>query len=774
MKYSNCKKIVLSFALSLSLYGNESFNLEKQNLEEAIKQIASKSNMPYLVDGKLLKGKTSPKLENIEGTKNALDKVLEGTGLEATIDNNTIIIKEVPTVKVINKTYILDDVSVTSGKSGSAESGYLTDNITGVGLWGKRSLQDTPYSMTVIPQELIENVQANDMAQIFKMNPLTQDGGYQLAGNQENVIRGFSSNNPIINGMPLAYYHSFTTMEDLERIETISGATGFLYGGGRVGGAVNYVMKKPTLEDTRSIKIGNYGGEQYYGHIDLSGQIDDKNIFGYRINALYQDGDSVADVGKEQKYVSLAFDYKPTDNFTMDLNYAHRKLIQENMKSIFYVNTYRPNLDVSKSYSSDWTSTDEENDRVMTNLKWDINDIFTLRSSFLYEKSDRKLIATQSIYTRPDGLYNAYNFKYPTQGQESKNYSANIYLDSKFETFDVNHLLTIGYSENYQKYLMGSYAINIYLEGKTLDEIKNSSLPSAIAPNGLKVPDNKAQYKNILIGDDIVFNEQWSALVGVNYATVIQTSYRSGVQSSKYDKSELTPTLSLMYKPFDDLTTYVTYIESLEQGTIVGDNYSNRGEILDPLVSKQYEVGAKYSLNDSVLLTGALFRIEKANQYSDNATPMPKYVQDGEQIHQGIELTFTGKVTDNLTLFGGGTLMDIEVEKSNDKLQEGKKPINAASKMAKLYAEYNIPMIQGLTVTGGAYYTGEKYGDIYNKDKIPSYTLYDAGLRYKTKFDKFPTTFLLNVSNLTGKDYWASSRYLGDPRSVAFSMKMEF
>ncbi|MFV7789414.1 TonB-dependent siderophore receptor [Aliarcobacter lanthieri] len=778
MKYSNCKKIVLSLALSLSLYGNESFNLEKQNLEDAIKQIASKSNMPYLVDGKLLKGKTSPKLENIEGIKNALDKVLEGTGLEGTIDNNTIIIKEIPTIKVINKTYILDDVSVTSGKSGSAESGYLTDNITGVGLWGKRSLQDTPYSMTVIPQELIENVQANDMAQIFKMNPLTQDGGDQSGGNYKTVIRGFDSNNAVINGMPLADFYSFTTMEDLERVETISGATGFLYGGGRVGGAVNYVMKKPTLEDTRSIKIGNYGGEQYYGHIDLSGQIDDKNIFGYRINALYQDGDSVADVGKEQKFVSLAFDFKPTDNFTMDLNYAHRKLKRTNLKSVFSINdNYRPKLDVSKNYAPDWIYTDEENDRVMTNLKWDINDVFAIRNSFIYEKSDRVMPGGQTILTRNDGAYDVYQFKYSTQTNEFKNWSGNIYLDSKFETFGVNHLLTTGYSENHSESLFPKdFFRTKYSTDLTLNQIKNSNIPSDIIPNSNKIHYNPTlQYKNILIGDDIVFNDRWSALVGFNYATVIQTTYNNEVKSSKYDKSELTPTLSLMYKPFDDLTTYVTYIESLEQGTIVGDDYSNRGEVLSPYVSKQYEVGAKYSLNDSVLLTGALFRIEKANEYEDNTTtPLPTLSQDGEQIHQGIELTLTGKVTDNLTIFGGGTLMDIEVKKADNPIIEGKKPINAASKMAKLYAEYNIPFFSGLTVTGGAYYTGEKYGNELNTDKIPSYTLYDAGLRYKTKLDKYPTTFLLNVSNLTGEDYWASSNYLGDPRSVAFSMKMEF
>ncbi|WP_418185573.1 TonB-dependent siderophore receptor [Aliarcobacter vitoriensis] len=769
----------LALLLTTSLNA-EQFSVSNLSLKDAIEEISKKSNMPYMVDGKLLDGKKAPNIKNIEGVQNALNEILKNSGLEATIENDTILIIPIQgSVKVINGTYILDDVSVKSGKNGSAENGYLTENITGVGIWGKRSLQDTPYSMTVIPQELIENTQANDMAPIFKMNPLTQDGGDQPSGNYNTVIRGFSSNNAVVNGMSLANSYSFTTMEDLERVETISGATGFLYGGGRVGGAVNYVMKKPTLEDKRSISLGNYGGEQYYGHIDLSGQIDDKKVFGYRINALYQDGDSVADVGKEQKFVSLAFDYKPTDNFTMDLNYAHRELERTNQKLIFVIgaNTIRPTLDVSKNYSPDWTSVDEENDRVMTSLKWDINNIFTLRSSLIYETSDREILGDAFAYTRTDGLYNASLYRAPRGGQGFDSYAGNVYLDSKFETFGVNHLLTTGYSETYMKYKRdrnwnagGGY----WLTEKTLNEIKNTIIPANPNPHGGRIPLWKTQYKNILIGDDIVFNDQWSALVGANYATVIETSYSGGVQSSKYDKSALTPTLSLMYKPFENLTTYVTYIESLEQGTIVGDTYSNRGEVLDPLVSKQYEVGAKYNINESILLTSALFRIEKANQYSDLATPKPKYVQDGEQIHQGIELTATGKVTDNLTIFGGGTLMDIEVEKSNNPALEGKKPTNAASKMAKLYVEYNIPMIQGLTVTGGAYYTGEKWGNTTNTDKIPSYTLYDAGLRYKTKLDKFPTTFLLNVTNLTGEDYWASSNYLGDPRSVAFSMKMEF
>lgn len=282
-----------------------------------------------------------------------------------------------------------------------------------------------------------------------------------------------------------------------------------------------------------------------------------------------------------------------------------------------------------------------------------------------------------------------------------------------------------------------------------------------------------ARNDNILIGDDITFNDQWSAMVGLNYAT---TAYKlDGLYGdSNYEKSKLTPTVSLLYKPIEDVTTYVSYMEALEQGTIVNNTYTNYGEVLPPLVSKQYEVGAKYDINPNLLLSTALFRIEKANQYSDNAVPIPTYVQDGLQVHNGVELVLTGKVTDNLTIMGGGTLMDISVEKANNPALEGKKPTNVASRMGKIYAEYALPWITGLSLTGGIYYTGEKYGNAANTDRIPSYTLYDIGARYTTRVLNKALTVRLNVINLTGKNYWQDANYLGVPRTVAFSISTMF
>ena len=71
-----------------------------------------------------------------------------------------------------------------------------------------------------------------------------------------------------------------------------------------------------------------------------------------------------------------------------------------------------------------------------------LNDIFTLRSSLLYEKSNEKFMGNQEIVTRKDGLYDVYNNSVMDPHNQYESYSGNIYLDSKFETLGVNHLLT--------------------------------------------------------------------------------------------------------------------------------------------------------------------------------------------------------------------------------------------------------------------------------------------------------------------------------------------
>lgn len=203
--------VVLSFDTNLTKDLKSTDLKGEYSIAQGFEQLLTGTHLQLLqrADGSLTLEKIQAKPQPVQardmGQLKAIDVTASASRRAVTNDTN---VAQLPVI------------TVNAEQNGSAEDGYLVKNITGVGIWGERSLQDTPYSMTVIPQELIENLQANDMAQIFKMNPLAQDAGDNSSGNYYTVIRGFSSNNAVINGMPLANFYSFTTMEDLERVET--------------------------------------------------------------------------------------------------------------------------------------------------------------------------------------------------------------------------------------------------------------------------------------------------------------------------------------------------------------------------------------------------------------------------------------------------------------------------------------------------------------------------------------------------------------------------
>ncbi|WP_350283295.1 TonB-dependent receptor [Nitrosomonas sp.] len=758
---------------SASRSATAAYHIPAGPLGTALSRFACESGLLLSSDANLTAGKQTAGLRGEYTVEQALKQLLAGTGLQPRFSDNGAVTLERIASQGSDQSILLPSMTVSTAslKQGTADEGYRVSNISGVGLWDERSLRDTPYSMSVVPSDLIENINAQNMGQIFKMNPLTQE---PTINNQTGVpfvtIRGFQSVNPVYDGIPMAAGNgSAVSVIEINRVEILSGTSGFLYGGSRVGGAINYVTKNSTDVPLRRLTFGNYGGTQFYGHADIGGKFDERGRFGYRANLLYQGGDTVIGEPVGQKVANIVLDGHLTDTLYADVKYTYNDYRKEATQPAFFL-TERTAIDTSKRYSPKWASNDVESHKAYASLRWDPSKHFTLRSAFFYQNTRRRAnqigLIEQMDRTFIPSMSN-------TSWGKFENYGGYIYLDTRFSTFAVDHKLTLGYSSTFHDMFLRDND-TVYQDGTNLplSELKNMSEPDwgASFGSGALASIYVERYNNILIGDDIVFNDQWSAMVGLNYATTISKLR----ENDTYEKSALTPTVSLLYKPIEAVTTYVSYMEALEQGTIVGSTYANYGEVLPPLVSKQYEVGAKYDINPNLLLSTALFRIEKANQYSDLATPIPSFIQDGLQVHNGVELVLTGKVTDNLTIMGGGTLMDIGVEKSNNPALEGKKPTNAASRMGKIYAEYALPWIPGLSLTGGIYYTGEKYANVANTDKIPSYTLYDIGARYSTRLYDKSLIVRLNVINLTGKDYWQNANYLGIPRTIAFSASMNF
>ncbi len=147
--------------------------------------------------------------------------------------------------------------------------------------------------------------------------------------------------------------------------------------------------------------------------------------------------------------------------------------------------------------------------------------------------------------------------------------------------------------------------------------------------------------------------------------------------------------------------------------------------------------------------------------------------QDGTEVHQGFELTATGHVTRNLNVIVGGTIMDLKVTKTDTASLLGKKPTGVSDTLAKIYLDYSLPWVPGLSVSGGAYHNGTMYKDSANLQKISGSTIFDLGLHYATAIAEHKVRFDLNIANLTNRNYWATSYSLGIPRNVAFSVKVD-
>ncbi|WP_051487604.1 TonB-dependent siderophore receptor [Aliarcobacter faecis] len=326
---------------------------------------------------------------------------------------------------VAKETILLDTIEVSeneNSKSGSSENGYVVKELKQVGPWGEKSLQDTPYSMTVMPQELIENSISGDMDQVYKMNPIIQNSApTSVYGTPYAAFRGFHSQVGIMDGLRLSSTSTGIAMEELERVEIINGLTGFMYGvsgSEGIGGTTNYVLKRPTYQRLINLTLGNYGNQQWFGHIDLGDKIDEKGKFAYRLNASYQNGETgKQNQNVERSLISGALDWNVTDDFQLQLEAAHTYYRIDGIDSRFYaykdsnygaLNYWIKPLKNDKTYTTDWTYLETKTDRFGLNATWNINDIFTFRSAYMYKEDRQESINMYPAYFADSGWVNGW------------------------------------------------------------------------------------------------------------------------------------------------------------------------------------------------------------------------------------------------------------------------------------------------------------------------------------------------------------------------------
>ena len=655
------------------------------------------------------------------------------------------------------------------------EEGYSVDDGT-TATRTDTPLRDVPQSIQVVPQQVIEDQQAQDLTDVTRNVSGVIQGNTFGASLDRFIIRGFEQEVFLRDGFRDQTSRVRETA-NLERVEVLKGPASILFGTLEPGGIINLVTKKPLEDPLYSAKLTVGSFNTVEPSIDLGGPLNDDKTLLYRFNALYENSDVFRDFdqGVERIFVAPTLTWKIGDNTDITFNFEYLDderpfdrgivAIGEGIADIPFERVLGEPDDVSEFESFDTGYTLEhrfsDNWKLRNNFRININDT---RSEYLNPGS---LDEETGILTR-DWILN---------DNIEETYALQTNVVGEFATGSVGHTLLFGI-DLFRNTLVGDGG---FTEAPDLN-IFNPEYGLAPRPeleefSNLTTFDIREDSLGIYLQDQIELGEQWQLLVGGRFDIVDQESSEGtnlDVSSSQLEDEAFSPRLGIVYQPIEPLSLYASFTQSFTPNSSVDES----GELLDPERGTQYEVGIKGEFLDGDLsATLAAFNINKTNIAI--ADPILENVSRpiGEQRSRGIELDVKGEIMPGWNIITTYAYTDAEVTEDEGSEAEGNRLFGVPENVVSLWTTYEIQQgdLQGLGFGAGLFFVGEREGDLDNSFQVPSYTRTDASIFYRRNNWKAA----VNFKNLFDIDYIESaSRNTrinpGIPFTVLGSLSVEF
>ncbi len=238
---------------------------------------------------------------------------------------------------------------------------------------------------------------------------------------------------------------------------------------------------------------------------------------------------------------------------------------------------------------------------------------------------------------------------------------------------------------------------------------------------------------------------------GLRYQRIedVGYDYDSGAQTGSYVKGRVTPVGGVVFRLDPRVSLYANYIEGLVKGdtapAVSGSQVVvNGGEVFQPYRTTQEEVGVKVDLGT----VGGAFGVYQSRKPLASVDTGGRFGITDHQRNRGVELSVFGEPGRGVRLLGGATFLDSDVS--------GKDAIGSPKAQVNLGAEWNVPGVEGLWLDGRAIHTSTQYADAANTQRVPSWTRFDLGARYRMDVAGHDVTFRARVENVANRNQWVS------------------
>lgn len=665
---------------------------------------------------------------------------------------------------------------------GSYFNGYKVDEAHGA-MRGNISLLETPQSVTVIPNTVINEQLATTLGEVLG-NDSSLTAGSKQRNREVFNLRGFelSSSTGYLRDGHQHWSHYQQPIETLESIEVIKGPSSILYGQSGPGGLVNMVTKKPTTKTLFNIgaDIDQEGSSRFT--LDAGGAITEDESLRYRANLVQQDvtyqREYQNDEQRERERFlgALVIDYDISDNAYVSVHYD-----KTNDKAGLDTGGWLDNNgniigDEKTIRDMSWAFTDITVENYGIDFSYAFNDSWQVKLGHNQQTFERQRF--ESAPRKKDDFKEGDSYgSRPYDRFDDWQFTTNfIDLTGEFELAGVDHVFLVG--ANSLDYYYGQLRTS-----NTSDRFNyqagqaEPTRPDISYKTDASISETEYDYYGVYIQDLITLNPQWQVMIGGRY----DKQTKKGA-----DNESLLPKAGVLYHPNDSTTYYANYSEGFEpqrSETIDDVRDFNNGMEIDATTSTQYELGAKWQLaDDRLLITAALFDITKENVlFSEKFVhPDPNSeidtitTQVGEQRHKGFEVAAQGAVTDKL--FVMTSVMNLDAVYEKDAKLQGNTPIDAPEWSASIWSRYEFT--EDFAVNAGAFYEGERFADSENLIIKDAYTRVDMGATYKMEFSDTDVNIRFNIQNLFDTDYLAGGGdgnvTIADGRSYRLALQVAF
>jgi len=636
--------------------------------------------------------------------------------------------------------------------------------------FGDVPLRELPISATVIDSQQLQARGARRLADLTQFDASVTDA-YNSAGYWDYLtVRGFVLDNRFNyrrEGLPISAETSIP-LDNKERIEILRGTSGIQAGTSAPGGLVNYVVKRPTDQDLRTVRIETTSRGSLLGAIDLGGRFGENRQFGYRINVASENLKPLThNLDGNRNLFSLAADWRITRDSVLEFEIEQSRKTQPSQNGYSLLGSVLPapvdpriNLNnqpwSQPSVFKALTGTVRFSQALNADWRW------SAQIGQQRLKSDDRLAyafgcGAEGNYDRycSDGTFDFYDFR--SDNERRTLTAGSINLKGNVTTGSVRHELGFGLLQSRVRNRFDNQAYNYAGTGNIWGTAIVPPAPDATTPQ----TNRDERSTEFSVQDAIRWNDRFTTWLGVRHTRLDRSSIgNDGSSPTGYKQDVTTPWIAASYAIQPGLLAYASWGRGVESQVVPNriSQYSNAGQALPALRSRQWELGLKGG-NDAFNWQLAWFDISRPLTNIDLCTGLCEVRNDGKAVHRGLE---AGAQWNQGPWRVGGSLTLIDAKRRGstaDPALNGQSPTNVPKQVLRAQTAYRFASVPGLEVAGQLSYEGRRNVLPDGSVTLPSWTRVDAVLRYDTKLRGANASWTLSVDNLFDRRYWKESPY---------------